>query len=629
MKYVAIWKPLYSYVVIIYINPINSFWYCQLSRKNDNKKLRDLPISLQGIEIILNYLNQMSKEAQSIRNISQKTGLSMRVTKNILLQLEKFNQIERIIEKNNILPKWRITKFGKRVIKEAKHVETEIDIPSQPEELLKDIIIPKDIEQLKEECKSKQQLVVNQFNTLKVDLDKTIGLVIALDNLAFEDLLGFIIKRVKFLSQKISKMPLDPISSYTLKRKDEKQKKVSKEDEKLLFSEIYLFNSLILNILKRIYEQKDLLIKYIENKSVSKGFLTAKDLREEIRSLESLIYDRESISINTHVLSRESLIQVSKNKLNNEMLDEILKTPESEEVQLDSLKEVILNLHSELANGENMIKNHSPDLSDNIPLYSLYQIILEERSDLNFTIEHLEELINSLADEGYIPGIKIIQEDENHYLKVVKFKLHDISQDEAEFISHAIKLQKFTIADIVKSTGWTKEKVYEFLTNLTKLGILKYTKSYLHGETWYMPTAWNWNDVKTKAKEDIEKFEIEIRNFLKNQLIKAYKETWWEDGIPDYVRNDVEKKISIRQKSSPNFEFEDINFLEFGHYFIIISRKKNWTNIFSHIFPDKKSVDYLLKKLKTFRNDLYHGHLNSEDLDKYSVYIDDITNYFS
>jgi predicted transcriptional regulator len=601
-----------------------------LSKKNNKEsKIRDLPISLQGIEIILSYLNQVDKEAQSIRNISQNTGLSMRVAKNILLQLEKFNQIERVVEKNNILPKWKITKFGKRVIKEVKMAEeVEIEYPSQREELIKDIIIPNDNEKLKDECKSKQHSMVSQFNTLKVDLDKIIGVVIALDNLAFEDLMGFIMKRVKFLSQKISKMPSDPISGYSLKRIGEKQKKVSKEDERLLFSEIYLFNSLILNILRKINDQKNTLIQYIESKSVSNGYSAAKGLREEIRIIESIIYDRESISIDAHILSRENLTQLSNNKITNDIINEILKTPESEPDQLEAIRDVVLQIHSKLTKSESTIKNHSTELSDNIPLYLLYQILLEERPDLNFTIEHLEQVINSLADEGYIPGIKVIEEDENHFLKVVKFSLHDVSYDEAEFISHAIKLQRFTIADMVQSTGWNREKVYEFLTDLTNLGILKYTKSFLHGETWYMPTAWNWTDLKTKAKEDIEKFEINIRNFLKNQLKKVYKDAWWEEGIPENIFKEIDNKITLRQKTAPNFKFEKINFLEFSHYLIIISKKKNWNSIFSNIFPDKESIEYPLNKLQSFRNDLYHGQLNSEDLKKYSVYIDDFTNYF-
>ena len=83
----------------------------------DSSPTRDLPISLQGIEKILICLNNNYKVSLSIREISKKSKLSMRVVKNVLLQLEKFNQVERVIEGNNIIPKWRITKFGKRVLK--------------------------------------------------------------------------------------------------------------------------------------------------------------------------------------------------------------------------------------------------------------------------------------------------------------------------------------------------------------------------------------------------------------------------------------------------------------------------------------------------------------------------------
>ena len=63
------------------------------SMKKDNPT-RELPISLQGIETILLFLNEKDKTTSSIRNISEQTRLSMRVVKNILLQLEKFNQVE-------------------------------------------------------------------------------------------------------------------------------------------------------------------------------------------------------------------------------------------------------------------------------------------------------------------------------------------------------------------------------------------------------------------------------------------------------------------------------------------------------------------------------------------------------
>ncbi|TXT55049.1 MAG: hypothetical protein BAJALOKI2v1_700014 [Promethearchaeota archaeon] len=88
------------------------------SKKSSSQ--RDLPISLQGIEIILRYLNQLTENnLLSMRNISRNTDLSMRVVKNVLIQLETLNLVKRVVEKNKVLPKWGITKLGKQVINSA------------------------------------------------------------------------------------------------------------------------------------------------------------------------------------------------------------------------------------------------------------------------------------------------------------------------------------------------------------------------------------------------------------------------------------------------------------------------------------------------------------------------------
>jgi predicted HTH transcriptional regulator len=102
------------------------------------------------------------------------------------------------------------------------------------------------------------------------------------------------------------------------------------------------------------------------------------------------------------------------------------------------------------------------------------------------TIEQLERVINSLADNGYIPGMTTIQEDEDHYLKVVQLKTHDISEDESKLISYSLKVDKITLADVLEKFGWNTEKCTQILDNLTTLGILKHSKSYLYGDQWYV-----------------------------------------------------------------------------------------------------------------------------------------------
>lgn len=460
------------------------------SMKKDNPT-RELPISLQGIETILLFLNEKDKTTSSIRNISEQTRLSMRVVKNILLQLEKFNQVERVTVKNNILPKWRITKFGKKVIKEAKGIEKNIKFLSREDELLYGISVIENIEDLRGKGRQKQESIISELGTLQVELSKILGPILNINNPIFEDLVSFFIKRVKFLNQRVSNLIKDPIASYSLKKIGEKQKKVSKEKEKLLFTEIYFFNSVILNEIKRISDFMINLSHFIENEAISNAYSVAIDLREEIRLLTSFIYQRESLNVNSHKLPTEDLKQLSKNKFSVEILDNIIEIPMDDPKRMKGIEDAVLEFLASLNKGEKLLKDHSHEISENIPLYALYQLILDEKPNLNFTIDKLERVINSLADNGYIPGIKIIQEDEDHYLKVVQLRAHDISEDESNLISFALKLHKFTLADMIEASGWTMAKITKILNTLTELGIIKYSKSFLHGEQWYIVSEHN------------------------------------------------------------------------------------------------------------------------------------------
>jgi len=447
---------------------------------------RELPISLQGIEKILIFLNENGKTPSSIRYISEKTGLSMRVVKNILLQLEKFNQVERMIEKNNILPKWQITKFGKKVIKEAKGIEKNIEFLSREDELLHGISIPSSLETIKIEDNQKSNAVKAELGTLQVELSKSLGPIFNINNPVFEDLISFFIKRIKFLKQKMSNIPSDPISLYLMRKKGEKQKKVSNEEIKFLSTEIYFFNSIIFNELKRISEFTSNLSRLIENEAYSNAYSVALDLREEIRLLSSLINQRESLNVNSHIFSNDDLTDLSKNKFTQDIIDTIVVIPSTEDIYNEEIKDFILRLVSRLNKAEIQLEDHNYEIKEAIPLYALYQLILDEKPGLNVSIEDVERIINSLADNGYISGIRKIEEDEDHYLKVVQLKAHDITEDETKLSIIASKLQKFTFADIINETGWAPKKTQDLLNGLTQIGILKHSKSFLHGEQWYI-----------------------------------------------------------------------------------------------------------------------------------------------
>jgi len=452
----------------------------------EDERTRELPISLQGIEIVLQYLSDKGKETSSIRNISDHTNLSMRVVKNVLLQLEKLNQVERFVEENKILPKWRITKFGKKVLKEAHGIDKQTIFQSWKDELIYNITIPENVEKIKNEGIAKQDVINSKLNNLQNELSKLLGTVLNLGNPPFEDLLGFIIKKVKLLKQKVLQLPLDPLAKHTIKKKGEKEKKFTKEEKKLFFVEIHFFNSLILNELNRTTEFYDKLSQYLDKEYISNSFSVAKDLRDEIRTLTNLFNHRENIKINLHVLSLENLKQLSKNKINVEILDEFIDIPITKEEQKTEIEKIVLKFQDSLRKGEKQLNNLSTEIADNIPLFALYQLILDENPNLNFTIKSLEQVIDKLADEGYIPGIKIIQSDEDHFIKIVQLRAHDISKEEKSIISKALTFQSFSLADMVNETQLSTEHLHKILNHLAELGILKFTKTFLQGERWYI-----------------------------------------------------------------------------------------------------------------------------------------------
>ena len=454
--------------------------------KQTEKHTRDLPISLQGIEKILQFLSKESKSTLSIRNISEYTGLSMRVVKNILFQLEDFNQVERVIEKNNILPKWRITKFGKRVLKEAKGGESNGIFPSREDELIHDIIIPGKIEDLKKEYKTKQEIIITDLNTIQSDLSKTLGPIINNNNPMFEDLIGYLIKRIKFLKQVASNFPNDPLVSGRLKKLDEKKPKVSKDEEKLLLTEIHFFYSIIINELKRMSKFINKLMQFLENEAFSKAYSIAKDIRSELRILSSLLNQREQLSVDKHKIPVEALNQISRGKFEPSIMDEIIEPSLSKESREKAVEEFVIKIVDNINKGKYQLEDQTYDIKENIPLIALFNIILDEKPSLSLSIKDLEQIIDSLAENGYISGIATIQEDDEHYLKVVQLKTHDISEDESKLISYSLKVDKFALADILDKFGWKPEKGAEILDHLTSLGILRHSKSYVYGDQWYV-----------------------------------------------------------------------------------------------------------------------------------------------
>ena len=139
----------------------------------------------------------------------------------------------------------------------------------------------------------------------------------------------------------------------------------------------------------------------------------------------------------------------------------------------------------------------------------------------------------------------------------------------------------------------------------------------------------NSKNQRNKAKAELEDFEFKVRNFIREQLEKFYGAEWWEKGIPEYIRLGVENKIRTEQIKAPKMKVQNMNYLDFNHYFLIINEKENWDNIFSNVFQDKNKLAENFENLRVFMNNISQNVATSQEMDAYLLYIFSITTFFA
>ncbi len=130
--------------------------------------------------------------------------------------------------------------------------------------------------------------------------------------------------------------------------------------------------------------------------------------------------------------------------------------------------------------------------------------------------------------------------------------------------------------------------------------------------------------LKTKTEAQFEKeggpdaiinlLERQMREIINHYLIGEYGEDYWEEAVPQDIRNAVNKKISRIIRAKPYEEskyricLERIAMLDIMDYFKIISI--NW-NIFKEIFGSRGELERHFLALNSYRRTIKH----SKDLD--------------
>ncbi|NVM37328.1 MAG: right-handed parallel beta-helix repeat-containing protein [Candidatus Lokiarchaeota archaeon] len=131
------------------------------------------------------------------------------------------------------------------------------------------------------------------------------------------------------------------------------------------------------------------------------------------------------------------------------------------------------------------------------------------------------------------------------------------------------------------------------------------------------------------ARTEIENFETNIRSLIKKKLKDSYEYTWWDEGVPEYIKTTIETKIKALKPKKPEVQIDRMELLDFTHYSSIITSQDNWEQIFSKTFPDKGTVDTNFENLRVFKRDLNEGVVTHDQLSNYPLFIHNIRNYFT
>jgi len=123
--------------------------------------------------------------------------------------------------------------------------------------------------------------------------------------------------------------------------------------------------------------------------------------------------------------------------------------------------------------------------------------------------------------------------------------------------------------------------------------------------------------ARTNAAHDrLQRFETQLRNFIHEQMIRAFGEGWIKQRVPGELRKAwLEKK----QKAEVNGaqEFPLIAYADFTDYAPIITRRDNWDEIFKPFFQRKESVQESFQRLYPIRVCTMHARIITQDDELY------------
>jgi len=134
-------------------------------------------------------------------------------------------------------------------------------------------------------------------------------------------------------------------------------------------------------------------------------------------------------------------------------------------------------------------------------------------------------------------------------------------------------------------------------------------------DTYYPQFA---SSLRVEAKKMSTHYEVfyclekSIRQLLVDVFETAGDSDWWENMVPEQVRQNVSKSIQREKEAAVTQRSTDpIDYTTFGEWGEII--RANWSLFGGAVFNDKKAVSKVMANLNSLRNPIAHCSPLAED----------------
>jgi hypothetical protein len=91
--------------------------------------------------------------------------------------------------------------------------------------------------------------------------------------------------------------------------------------------------------------------------------------------------------------------------------------------------------------------------------------------------------IQRLTDDKLIPGMRKLDSG----IRIVEFVPRELTEDQVAILSLASRTGYTTLEDVMKTTGWNRERAHAGLQSLENAGTAKLDKSFVHGTRYFFP----------------------------------------------------------------------------------------------------------------------------------------------